>query len=208
MGWGRRYAGYYMHNKQQLNAAAKRSVPQGHGLRRWGCRHYLFSCRPCRSPGPPPPLRAPTAAARFLNFLLLKDTLFHTLQNIKVFLRLGFSLEPLERNPLTNRCHKKGSVPGKKKTAVPRTSSRLKKAATRSRPSVSCELSQLQARRLILKVGLGRHLVPRDLPTAKKPNRLYETLTSMLKALYVKRLEGYEIHLRGIVRPRLPRAEK
>ncbi|CAM9091959.1 unnamed protein product, partial [Laminaria digitata] len=86
--------------------------------------------------------------------------------------------------------------------------SRLKKAATRSRPSVWCELSQLQARRLILKVGLGRDLVPRDLPTAKNPNRLCETLTSMLKASCVKRLEGYEIHLRGIVRPRLPRAEK
>ncbi|CAM9666134.1 unnamed protein product, partial [Pylaiella littoralis] len=67
--------------------------------------------------------------------------------------------------------------------------SRLKKVATRSRPSVWCELSQLQARRLILKVGLGRDLVPRDLPTAKTPNRLYETLTSMLKAACVKRLE-------------------
>ncbi|CAN0297777.1 unnamed protein product, partial [Pylaiella littoralis] len=64
--------------------------------------------------------------------------------------------------------------------------SRLKKAATRSRPSVWCELLQLQARRLILKVGLGRDLVPRDLPTAKNPNRLCETLTSMLKAPCVR----------------------
>ncbi len=45
-----------------------------------------------------------------------------------------------------------------------------------------CQLSQLQARRLILTVGLGRDLVPGDLPTARDPNKLCDTLTSMLKS--------------------------
>ena len=49
-----------------------------------------------------------------------------------------------------------------------------------------CELTQLQARRLILKVGLGRDLQTKDLSTAKNPNKLCETLTGMLSAKCIK----------------------
>lgn len=49
-----------------------------------------------------------------------------------------------------------------------------------------CELTQLQARRLILTVGLGRDLETKDLPTAKNPNKLCDTLTGMLSAKCVK----------------------
>ncbi|CAM9260247.1 unnamed protein product, partial [Sphacelaria rigidula] len=49
-----------------------------------------------------------------------------------------------------------------------------------------CNLTQLQARRLILTVGLGRDLVARDLPTARNPNKLCDTLTNMLKTSCTK----------------------
>lgn len=58
---------------------------------------------------------------------------------------------------------------------------KAKKAASRPKqPKVWCNLSQVEARRLILKVGLGRDLGPGDVATVKHPNRLCETLTNML----------------------------
>ncbi|CAM9211488.1 unnamed protein product [Ectocarpus fasciculatus] len=47
-------------------------------------------------------------------------------------------------------------------------------------PKVWCDLSQIEARRLILKVALGRDIGPDDVATIKNPNRLCETLTKML----------------------------
>lgn len=58
---------------------------------------------------------------------------------------------------------------------------KAKRAAPRPKqPKVWCDLSQIEARRLILKVALGRDLVPGDVATVKNPNRLCETLTKML----------------------------
>ena len=57
-----------------------------------------------------------------------------------------------------------------------------KKRVTTRETTVWCELTQLEARRLILTVGLGRDLHPRDLPTAQYPNKLCQTLTGMLAA--------------------------
>lgn len=63
-----------------------------------------------------------------------------------------------------------------------RTAVVTKKRVTTRETTVWCELTQLEARRLILTVGLGRDLHPRDLPTAQYPNKLCQTLTGMLAA--------------------------
>lgn len=63
----------------------------------------------------------------------------------------------------------------------PNPTAKAKQAAPRPKqPKVWCNLSQIEARRLILKVGLGRDLGPGDVATVKHPNRLCETLTKML----------------------------
>lgn len=45
-----------------------------------------------------------------------------------------------------------------------------------------CELEVIQARRLILKVALGRDLRPEDMATAANPNKLCDTITGMLSS--------------------------
>lgn len=85
------------------------------------------------------------------------------------------------RNPVTNRCIKKGSAPARKITRKTKVITRPKHS-----PGIWCNLTQLQARRLILTVGLGRDLVARDLPTARNPNKLCDTLTNMLKTSCTK----------------------
>lgn len=95
-----------------------------------------------------------------------------------------------ERNPETNRCRKKRTTARAQKKHKPKPKPKAVLKRTRGKTgtntTVWCELSQLQARRLILTVGLGRDLVVRDLPTAKNPNKLCDTLTDMLKTSCTK----------------------
>lgn len=80
----------------------------------------------------------------------------------------GRRLQPFkpgkERNPKTNRC-RKPLPPCKKGSMRNPKANRGKKIPKGPDGEVWCDLSQLEARRLILRVGLGRDLVPGDLPT-------------------------------------------
>lgn len=73
----------------------------------------------------------------------------------------------------------------KKNVKTPATT-RRKKVSKKKAPSSQrhpvkwCELEEVQARRLILKVALGRDLGPGDKATAAYPNRLCDTITGML----------------------------
>ena len=91
-----------------------------------------------------------------------------------------------ERNPATNRCRLKSTVVKPKPKPKAKAILKRTRGKTGAKTTVWCQLSQLQARRLILTVGLGRDLVARDLPTAKNPNKLCDTLTGMLKTSCTK----------------------
>jgi hypothetical protein len=90
-----------------------------------------------------------------------------------------------ERNPKTNRCRKALPPCPAGSMRNPKTN-RCKKIPRGPSAKVWCDVSQLEARRLILRVGLGRDLVPGDLSTARKPNRLCDTLTKMLRSSCTK----------------------
>lgn len=79
-----------------------------------------------------------------------------------------------ERNPLTNRCRKMDKAILNKRIKM--------ETIERIKTPTWCNITQMEARRLILKVGLGRDLVIADLPTAQNPNKLCSTLTNMLDA--------------------------
>lgn len=94
-----------------------------------------------------------------------------------------------ERNPRTNRCRKPLPPCPAGSMRNPKTN-RCKKIPKGPSTKVWCNVSQLQARRLILRVGLGRDLVPADFATARKPNNLCRTLTKMLRSSCTK---GWEV---------------
>lgn len=67
-----------------------------------------------------------------------------------------------------------------KSSTAAKSSKKKAFAKQKTAPKVWCDLSSTEARRLILKVGLGRDIGDQDMPTASKPNKLCQTLSDLL----------------------------